>query len=58
MRQGQLLHLQVMPQGQRDNMGNITGVLLGVKSDAGNTIPAEYKQTIQYSPIEALGVGG
>ena len=56
MRQGQLLHLQVMPQGQRDNMGNITGVL-GVKSDAGKiTIPAEYKQTIQYSPIEALGV--
>ena len=56
MRQGQLLHLQVMPQGQRDNMGNIAGVL-GVKSDAGKiTIPAEYKQTIQYSPIEALGV--
>ena len=56
MRQGQLLHLQVMPQGQRDNMGNITGVL-GGKSDAGKiTIPAEYKQTIQYSPIEALGV--
>ena len=56
MRQGQLLHLQVMPQGQRDNMGNITGVL-GVQSDAGKiTIPAEYKQTIQYSPIEALGV--
>ena len=56
MRQGQLLHLQVMPQGQRDNMGNITGVL-GVKSDAGKiTIPAEFKQTIQYSPIEALGV--
>ncbi|MDR2061384.1 MAG: RIP metalloprotease RseP [Acinetobacter sp.] len=56
MRQGQLVHLQVMPQGQRDNMGNTTGVL-GVKSDAGKiTIPAEYKQTIQYSPIEALGV--
>ncbi|MFI8032834.1 RIP metalloprotease RseP [Acinetobacter sp. ABJ_C3_5] len=56
MRQGQLFHLQVMPQGQRDNMGNTTGVL-GVKSDAGKiTIPAEYKQTIQYSPIEALGV--
>lgn len=45
-----------MPQGQRDNMGNTTGVL-GVKNDAGKiTIPAEYKQTIQYSPIEALGV--
>lgn len=56
IRQGQLVHLQVMPQGQRDNMGNISGVL-GVKSDAGKiTIPNEYKQTIQYSPVEALGV--
>lgn len=56
LRQGQIVHLQVMPQGQRDNMGNTAGVL-GVKSDAGKiTIPNEYKQTIQYSPIEALGV--
>ena len=56
LRQGQIVHLQVMPQGLRDNMGNTTGVL-GVKSDAGKiTIPNEYKQTIQYSPIEALGV--
>ena len=56
MRQGQLVHLHVMPQGQRDNMGNMTGVL-GVKSDMGKiTIPNEYKQTIHYSPLEALGV--
>ena len=56
IRQGQLVHLQVMPQGQRDNMGNMTGVL-GVKSDMGKiTIPNEYKQTIHYSPLEALGV--
>lgn len=56
IRQGQLVHLQVMPQGQRDNMGSISGVL-GVKSDAGKiTIPNDYKQTIQYSPVEALGV--
>ena len=55
LRQGQVVHLQVMPQGQRDNMGNTTG-MLGVKSDVGKiTIPDEYKQTIQYSPIEALG---
>ncbi len=54
LRQGQIVHLQVMPQGQRDNMGNTTGVL-GVKSDAGKiTIPAEYKQTIQYSPVEVF----
>ena len=56
LRQGKLVHLQVMPQGQRDNMGNMSGVL-GVKSDAGKiTIPNEYKQTIQYSPVEAFGV--
>ncbi len=56
IRQGQLVHLQIMPQGQRDNMGNMTGVL-GVKSDMGKiTIPNEYKQTIHYSPVEALGV--
>lgn len=56
MRQGELVHLQMIPRGQRDNMGNVTGVL-GVKSDAGKvTIPNEYKQTIQYTPLEALGV--
>ena len=56
MRQGKLVHLQIMPQGQRDNMGNTTGVL-GVKSDVSKiTIPDAYKQTIQYSPVQALGV--
>ena len=55
-RKGQIVNLQVMPQGQRDNMGNVSGVL-GVKSDVSKiTIPNEYKQTIQYSPLEALGV--
>ena len=56
MRQGQSVQLQVMPQAQRDNMGNTTG-MLGVKSDVNKlSIPADYKQTIQYSPLEALGV--
>lgn len=55
-RKGQIVNLQVMPQGKRDNMGNVSGVL-GVKSDVSKiTIPNEYKQTIQYSPLEALGV--
>lgn len=54
LRNNQLLHLEVMPQGKRDNMGKVTGVL-GVQSDPGKvTIPAEYKQTIQYSPVEAF----
>jgi regulator of sigma E protease len=54
LRQNQLLHLQVMPQAKRDSMGNVSG-MLGVQSTPGKiTIPEEYKQTIQYSPTEAL----
>lgn len=54
LRQNQLVHLQIMPQAKRDNMGNLSGVL-GVQSIPGKiTIPAEYKQTIQYSPTEAF----
>lgn len=55
LRQGQKVNLQVMPQGHRDDMGNITGVL-GVQSNSSKiVIPDDYKQTIQYSPTEALG---
>lgn len=54
LRNGQVVHLQVMPQGQRDNMGKVTG-MLGVQAQSGKVnIPAEYKQTIQYNPAEAL----
>lgn len=54
LRNNQVLQLQVMPQGKRDNMGNVSGVL-GVQSDPGKiVIPENYKQTIQYSPSEAL----
>ncbi len=54
LRQNQLVHLQIMPQAKRDNMGNVSGVL-GVQSIPGKIIiPAEYKQTIQYSPTEAF----
>lgn len=55
-RNGQIVHLQVMPQGKRDNMGNVTG-MLGVQAQTDKlTIPTEYKQTIQYNPVEAFGV--
>src|SRR5690554_1518375 len=54
LRQDQRVQLEIMPQAKRDNMGNTTG-MLGVQSDPGKiTIPEEYKQTIQYSPTEAL----
>ncbi|WP_151802364.1 RIP metalloprotease RseP [Acinetobacter guillouiae] len=56
LRQGQIVHLQVMPQGKRDNMGNVTG-MLGVQAQTDKlTIPTEYKQTIQYNPAEAFVV--
>ncbi|MCJ8160664.1 RIP metalloprotease RseP [Acinetobacter zhairhuonensis] len=55
LRQNQLVHLEVMPQGKRDNMGNVSGVL-GVQNNPGKVvIPQEYKQTIQYGPVEAFG---
>ncbi|NNH01169.1 RIP metalloprotease RseP [Acinetobacter sp. ANC 5414] len=54
LRQNQLLHLQVMPQAKRDNMGNVSG-MLGVQNIPGKiNIPADYKQMIQYSPTEAF----
>ena len=53
LRKGQIVHLKVMPQGKRDNMGRVTG-MLGVQAQTGQVnIPAEYKQTIQYNPAEA-----
>lgn len=56
LRKGQLVHLQVMPQGQRDDMGQVKG-MLGIKMKQEKlTIPAEYKQIIQYNPAEALGI--
>ena len=54
LRQNQLVQVEVMPQGKRDNMGKVSGVL-GVQSDPGKiSIPTEYKQTIQYNPAEAF----
>ncbi|TCH64259.1 RIP metalloprotease RseP [Acinetobacter sp. ANC 4862] len=54
LRQNQLLHLHVMPQAKRDNMGNVSG-MLGVQNIPGEiNIPADYKQMIQYSPTEAF----
>jgi len=54
LRNGEIKQFDVMPQGQRDNMGNVIG-MLGVQSTPGKvTIPDEYKQTIQYNPAQAL----
>lgn len=54
-RQGKALQLQVMPQGKRDNMGNVTG-MLGVQTKSAHiVVPDQYKQTIQYTPVQAFG---
>ncbi len=54
LRNGEIKQFDVMPQGQRDNMGNVIG-MLGVQSTPGKvTIPDEYKQTIQYNSSQAL----
>ena len=54
LRNNEVVHLQVMPQAKRDNMGNVSG-MLGVQSNPGKyEIPAAYQQTIQYTPFEAL----
>ncbi|OTG82505.1 RIP metalloprotease RseP [Acinetobacter sp. ANC 4558] len=54
IRDNQPVLLEVMPQGKRDNAGNVVG-MLGVQSDPGKiVIPETFKQTIQYNPAEAF----
>ena len=56
LRNGQVVHLKVMPQAKRDNMGQTTG-MLGVQAKTAQIkIPDAYKQTIQYNPAEAFVV--
>ena len=50
------IELDIMPQGRRDNMGNVSG-FLGVSVQPEQIkVPEAYKQTISYNPIEALGL--
>ena len=56
LRQNKVVHLQVMPQAKRDNMGNVTGMLGVQKSPGKIIIPDDYKQKIQYTPVEAFGM--
>lgn len=53
LRQGNIVSLKVMPQAKREE-GQVYGSL-GVKhSVAKFEIPNDYKQTVQYSPLQAL----
>ena len=56
LRKGQVVHLQIMPQGKRDDLGNVVG-MMGVESKRSHIeVPAAFKQTIQYNPLEAFGM--
>lgn len=54
LRNNNVVVLEVMPQGKVDKMGHTSGVL-GVQNKAENmVIPDQFKQRIEYSPIQAL----
>ena len=54
IRNGQTIDLKIMPQARKDAMGTETGFIgAGIKAE-NFVIPDAYKQTIQYSPVEAL----
>lgn len=54
LRNAQSIDLKVMPQARKDAMGTETGFIgAGIKAES-FVIPDAYKQTIQYSPMEAL----
>ncbi|OBX72950.1 RIP metalloprotease RseP [Moraxella atlantae] len=55
MRDMQPVTLQIMPQGKKDVMGNRVGQI-GAQAKTGNIqIPAEYQQTVRYTPAQAAG---
>ena len=55
MRDMQPVTLQIMPQGKKDVMGNRVGQI-GAQANTGNIqIPAEYQQTVRYTPVQAAG---
>lgn len=54
LRDQKVVQLEVMPQAKRDSMGNTVG-MLGVQNQPAKVeIPDDYKQLIQYSPLQAL----
>ena len=53
MRNLQPVTLQIMPQGKKDVMGNRVGQI-GAQAKTDNIqIPAEYQQTVRYTPVQA-----
>ncbi|MDO5769141.1 MAG: RIP metalloprotease RseP [Psychrobacter sp.] len=55
MRDGKPLTLQIMPQGKKDTMGNRFGQIGAMVKTPEIVVPADYKTTVAYNPIQALG---
>ena len=56
IRDGQPLVLKVMPKAKKDAMGTEYGFLGAGAKVENYKIPTEYTQTVQYSPLTALGM--
>ncbi|MFW2176234.1 MULTISPECIES: RIP metalloprotease RseP [unclassified Moraxella] len=54
-RAGQAKTLSVMPQAKKDTMGQRFGQIGAGVKQAQVVVPPEFKKTIQYNPIEAMG---
>ena len=56
VRDGKPLQLKVMPKGKKDAAGTEYGFLGASAKIENYKIPTEYTQTVQYSPLTALGM--
>jgi len=54
LRDNQPLDLQIMPQGKKDNLGNVYGQIGAMVAETDIVIPEAYKTTVQYGAGEAL----
>ncbi len=54
LRDNQPLDLQIMPQGKKDNLGNVYGQIGAMAAETDIVIPDAYKTTVQYGAGEAL----
>lgn len=55
LRDGKSVSLQIMPQGKKDTLGNQFGQIGAMVKAPEIVVPADYKTTVAYNPIQALG---
>ena len=54
LREGKQVHLSIMPQGKKDNLGNDYGQIGAMVAESEIVIPDAYKTTVVYGPGESL----